>query len=564
MRSSRVSALLAVALALSACRGGGTLPQTAAPAIPDISDVTSAGATAGGIVNTKTWNVAAGKTVRVTKNLAVFASTSITISGTLVVPRGIAVAFFTPSFTLAQYASIGTAKNGKYAGPVDDFLSACHIDLQSDWEIGAGDALGVTSSTKQNANPKQPCTTRFGTSVRFDDGVKGGTDKKRPNGQNGGSLVIGTPDAIARSQALAKKDGHKTVKAFAPDVVEIDNPIQSGNGGDGKDDKTGTATADGYSFTGTNGGHAGSIEITTNKITGSFPSLIGGHGGNGGYLAAFFFSKPTSASQQGYILNGSIAHPDGFDITLVQGAGGGGGSIFIKAKSWPKSSVWQPGNGGNPSQWTGAEIGVGSYSGCENCILAGQGLHGLGAGVGNGTSNGGSAEIDLASVGKKGVGDRNDKPRAANGAYQPMQAEGGYGGAWTTGDFNTGVPGGNGGDLTIVPPKHIAISSLKQFGLSIHVSQYGNGNAGVYWCPDVYGATGAGYNGGNGGHLYDNGLIDYITIATFGSSTSSKALSNSFNGGNGSGGQPPGSGGKGGSDDEGDVIGSDGLTGKPC
>lgn len=559
MSPLRVYTFAVAAIVLCSCRGGGALPPTFAP-IGETPDATSAGATAGGIVNTKNWNVASGKTVKVTKNLAVFASTSITISGTLVVPRGVQVAFFTPSFTNA--GTITTVKNAKYAGPVDDLLSACHVNLQSGsrWEIGAGDAVGFTSSTKQNANSKQPCTLIFTAGPFLDAGATGGSDKKRPNGQNGGSIVIGTTDAVARTQALAKKDGHKTLKAYPPDVVQIDSTLQSASGGNGKDDKTGTATADGYSFAGTNGGHGGTIEITTTKIAGSQPQLTAGTGGNGGQMATAFFS---AASEYGtYKLNGTAAHPNGYDITFVQGAGGGGGSIVIKAKSWPKSSVSRPGNGGNPSIFFGMKYGSGYYDGCENCILAGSGFGGLGAAPGSGTSNGGSAEIDLASVGKKGSGDRNDKPIAANGAYAHITAEGGYGGSWTQGYANTGVTGGNGGDFTVVPPKHVAIASLKQFGLSITIGQYGNGDSGFYACPDTPPASGAGYNGGNGGHLYDSGLMEFITILSNGSSSS--APSSSFNGGNGSGGNPPGTGGKGGENDEGEAIGSDGNNGNAC
>lgn len=562
MNSLRVYAFSAIAILLAACHGGGTLPQLPASGLTRAPDATPAGASAGGVVNAKTWTVAAGKTVKVTKNLAVFASTSITISGTLVVPRGIQVAFFTPSFTLN--GSVGTVNNAKYLGPVDDFVSACHIVQSGGWNVGPGDDIGITSSTKQNANPKQPCTAVLSGGFFMSDGAQGGTDKNRPNGQNGGSIVIGTSDAIARTQALAKKDGHKTSRAYAPDVVEVDTTLRSANGGNGKDDKTGTATADGYSFTGTNGGLAGSIEITSGKITGKDPQLVAGNGGSGGALAASFWSGVGGSSSSGYPLNGTAAHPNGYDITLVQGAGGGGGSIFIKAKSWPKSSLWQPGSGGSVSTFSGAEIGVGYYDVCQNCILAGFGLHGLSAAPGSGTSTGGSAELVLAGIGKKGTGDRNDAhSRPVNGSYAAYRVEGGWGGNWSQGAFNTGAAGGNGGDFTVVPPPHIAITSLKQFGLSITIDRFGNGGPGTYWCPDTPPATGAGFKGGNGGHLYDNGLIDYITVLTYGSSTSSKDLSNSFNGGNGSDGNPPAAGGAGGSSDEG-AVGQAGKTGNPC
>jgi hypothetical protein len=109
-------------------------------------------------------------------------------------------------------------------------------------------------------------------------------------------------------------------------------------------------------------------------------------------------------------------------------------------------------------------------------------------------------------------------------------------------------------------PKHIAITSLKQFGLSFRIFQFGNGAAGTYWCPDVPPATSAGYAGGNGGDLHDNALMRFITVEPIGSSTQSS----SFNGGNGSNGNPPAAGGKGGFNDEGDAVGVDGTAGNQC
>jgi hypothetical protein len=421
MASTRIYSVAACVIVLGGCHGGGALPGIPAPA-PPAALRSPAGSTAGGIVNTTTWKVAAGKTVKVSKNLAVFASTSVTIAGTLIVPRGVQVAFFTPSFTIAQpNGRITTAKNGKYAGPVDDFVSACQIDIQtqngSPWEAGAGDDLGFTSNTKQNADPKHPCTVIVGGIIALDPGAKGGTDKKRPNGQDGGSIVIGTKAAIALTQALAKRDGHKNLAAYAPDVVEVDAALRGATGGDGKDDRNGSSTGTGVTFTGTNAGIGGGVQITGGSIAGSAPDLYGGNGGNGGTLAAGFW--PTGVTSNP--LDGTLASPNGKTLTIEQGAGGGGGSILVDAKKTPSTSVWQPGNGGNPSTFYGIQYSGSSYYGlCTNCIYAGSGYAGLND-TANGTSNGGDAELDLASVGKKGVGDRNDRAnRPVNGTYGPQ------------------------------------------------------------------------------------------------------------------------------------------------
>jgi hypothetical protein len=529
--------------------------------VPAATEVTPA-ATVGGIIKTTQWGVASGKTVTVTKKLAVFASTSVTIAGTLVVPRGMQVAFFTPSFTVAPGGHITTAKNKQWAGPVDDLVSACQIDIPpqsgTPWEAGAGDDLGFTSSQKQNADPKHPCTVVVGAAIAMDPAAKGGTDKNRPNGQDGGSIVIGTKAAITLTQALAKHDGQPR-NAYAPDVVEVDSALRGATGGDGKDDKSGSSTAAGVTFTGTNGGIGGGVQITSGSITGSAPNLDGGNGGSGGALAALFWHT-------GYVTNpldGTPASPNGRTITIVQGAGGGGGSILVDAKKVPSTSSWRPGNGGNPSVFYGITYtGSSQFGICSNCIYAGSGYAGLNDNL-NGVSNGGDAELDLASVGKKGVGDRNDASyRPVNGTYGAQIAvTGGYGGQYTTGAVNTGEPGGNGADFTILAPKHVAISSLKQFGLSFRIYRFGNGGAAVYWCPDTPPATGAGFKGGNGGDLHDNALMRYITITPY---DSSSTASSSFDGGNGSNGNPPAAGGKGGFNDEGEAVGQDGIAGNGC
>jgi hypothetical protein len=93
---------------------------------------------------------------------------------------------------------------------------------------------------------------------------------------------------------------------------------------------------------------------------------------------------------------------------------------------------------------------------------------------------------------------------------------------------------GDGGSLTIVPPPHVAISSLKQFKLKIAAQGFGNGAASGGDC-NIGGAHAPGPNGGNGGDLHDNGLIDFIKIIH-----DATHKSTSFNAGDGASGNPPG------------------------
>ena len=107
--------------------------------------------------------MASGQTVTVASDTAVFAGAAVTIAGTMQVPRGVSVAFFTPSFAIASTGSIVPLMNKRCPGRTHDVVSACQIDVANLWEVGAGGSLGITSSVKRNANPKHPCTVMFAT-----------------------------------------------------------------------------------------------------------------------------------------------------------------------------------------------------------------------------------------------------------------------------------------------------------------------------------------------------------------------------------------------------------------
>jgi len=548
------SACFGLALLAAGCSNGSGTGAFAPQAPRTGSDRTAFGpAIVGGIVNTKTFTVPAGHSVTVTRNLAVFASTAVTIAGTISVPRGVSVAFFTPTFTIASSGSIVPLTNKNYPGPTHDLVSACQIDVANLWEVGAGDSLGITSSVKQNANPKHPCNVVFAlrnvsgnnSSIVLDPGVVGGTDPSRNIGQNGGWIVIGSPQAISVTQALAKQDGHATLRAFAPDVVTIDSPLTAANGGKGRSDDLGTAIGGGWNFSPWAGGIGGSVQISAGSIGGTSPKIAAGNGGNGGDLAAGFGTYP-------YQLDGTATSANALSATLSMGSGGGGGGIFIVAKT-PKSITERAGDGGNPS------VIFGTLGGYE--FQAGDAWPQTGVPSNaplSGTGNGGSITVDLALPGSKGPHGNNKPSKPKNGTYSyPMYFDHGWGRAWINTAASpppgTVAQGGKGGSITFVPPPHITIDKLRSYNLRIVVFQFGNGGSSELTCGAV--PPVAGVNGGNAGSMHDNGLFQYV---------SNSGLAWGFLGGQGSPGTPPGSGGAGGKNDEGTMLGAPGLTGATC
>ncbi len=541
------SVCFGIASLAAGCSGGSHTGAFTPQAIRNGSDRTVVTpAKLGGIVNTKTFSVAPGQTVTVASDLAVFASTAVTIAGTMQVPRGVSVAFFTPSFTIASTGSIVPLTNKHYPGPTHDIVSACQIDVANLWEVGAGDSLGITSSVKRNANPKYPCTVVFATrsesdnhsSLVMDPGVPGGSDPHRYIGQDGGWIVIGSPQAISVTQALAKKDGHPTLRAFAPDIVTIDSLLAAGNGGKGRADDLGSGGGGGYSFNPSAGGIGGSVQISAGSIGGNLPHIAAGNGGSGGDLGFGFDDFP-------YPLDGTQESADAISATLSMASGGGGGGIFIVAKT-PKSIWERAGDGGSPST-----------IGTDGTFAAGDGWpqFALPANASlSGSSVGGSLTLELALPGLKGPHGNNKPNKPKNGKYPLMQFDGGWGSAWINAAVlpapppGTSAQGGKGGSFTVVPPPHIESDKLKGYGISITVFNFGKGGDSVLVC----GASVPGLNGGDAGTLHDNGLFQYLTGKPFGFG---------FIGGQGSNGTPPGSGGAAGKNDEGETIGTPGLPG---
>ena len=62
-----------------------------------------------------------------------------TIAGAMNIPRGVSVAFFTPSFTIVlRRALLFLLINKNYPGPTHVIIGARQIDVANLWEVGAG------------------------------------------------------------------------------------------------------------------------------------------------------------------------------------------------------------------------------------------------------------------------------------------------------------------------------------------------------------------------------------------------------------------------------------------
>lgn len=545
----RAAVAAGLATALASCGGGRTvvpLPQSPqGPYDRSVSHVVSPAV--GGIMNVKTFTVPAGQTVIVTKDLAVFASSSVTIAGELQVPAGISVAFFTPAFTIKGPGGfIYAAANTKYDGHVDDVVSACQVSVQNStqWQVGGSDNLALTASGKSTS--KHPCTVTFGSNKNtvgkqtlvMEAGAAGGSYPHRYVGGNGGWIEIGSPEAIAYTETLAKHDGHTGTKVYAFASVVLNSQIAGGNGGNGRNDTEGTQSGSDWNFTAYSGGIGGSVQIAGGKISGKVPRIVAGNGGNGGVAGQSFY-----VYGEPYPLDGTADEPNGLSSTIVMGSGGGGGGIFITSKT-PSNVREQAGSGGNPS----SVMLPGPGSGCCSVVPMSPIT---------GTGNGGSLTLYLAAPGVHGP-HGNNKPKAPkNGKYSLMKFSGGAGTAWINNNYagpGASAQGGTGGSLILEPPPHVAIASLGSYGLKIQVTNFGNGGSSMSNCLGAPPSP-AGLNGGNAGALHDNGLAPYLST-----------IYNEwgFNGGNASDGTPPGTGGKAGSNDEGDLLGMAGQDGVAC
>ncbi|MBV8332241.1 MAG: hypothetical protein JO192_05850, partial [Candidatus Eremiobacteraeota bacterium] len=159
MRAALVCFCCGVAAFASACS------QQSASSLPP--KLTENGASAiphklGGVKRVKKFYVLDGLTEKVTHDLTVFATEGVDIAGTLEVPQGTRVAFYTPSYdqsgTIAYAGQSVPAKT-----PVTDIISACTLIVHggAGLTVPPGDSLALAAS--KGASHK--CTTELSGNV---------------------------------------------------------------------------------------------------------------------------------------------------------------------------------------------------------------------------------------------------------------------------------------------------------------------------------------------------------------------------------------------------------------
>jgi hypothetical protein len=511
-----LSALLLL-LALADCSGASVAPSTpldAANATTRIPRLPGADKTVGGVINSDNWSVPAGTTVTVeARGLTVFAKRNITIDGTLIIDPGTTVVFFGRSFSIDGRIEPNPASNGsaRTAGkPANDVISACTIRFgnlndspgYAQLILPPGDSLFISANAASN------CQLRTYTGLALDNGRSGNLAlAKFRDGENGGNLEIGTPAAISMTERAAR-EAQKVVKAYAADYVLIVFRIFGAPGGPGASDNTGALSANTRSFKPSNGGRGGSVVIKTKVADTTMPLAALVTGGNGGDAGAAY---PAAS------LDGTVDQPNAVNLSLVQGTGGDGGSVSIKAETIASGIGVQGGNGGAPSS------------------VSAVGGNGYGNDVPNGPiGQGGSITLSLGKAGKAGTGTVN----GTDGVFPAMNFSGGAG-ATAACCF----AGGLGGTFTVTRPPRIP---PLPGGVTITLDAFGTGGFGASACGMPA------FAGGNGGNLNDLGK-DNVTL-----------LDGSFDGGDGGNGTPPAAGGRGGKNDVGTPIGSSGMSGFKC
>jgi hypothetical protein len=520
MRDPAPRTLRAILLivALEGCSGASVAPSPP----PDATNATtrnpqlhSADKAVGGVINSDNWNVPKGTTMTVeARGLTVFAKRNIAIDGTLIIAPGTKVAFFGKSFSidgriepsLGSSGSVRTARK-----PVNDVISACAIRVgnlsdspgYAQLIFPAGDNLFISANAASN------CQLETYTGMALDNGRSGNLALAGSrDGENGGNLEIGTPAAIAMTKRAAR-EAQKVVQAYAAGYVLVVFRIFGAPGGPGATDNTGAFSANSWLFKPSSGGRGGNVVIQTKVADTSALSGALITGGNGGDAGAAYPSVP---------LDGTVDQPNAANLSLVQGSGGDGGSVSIKAETIASAIFTQGGNGGAPS-------GVSAVGG-----------NGYGNDVPNGPiGQGGSIALSLGKAGKAGKGNVN----GTDGSFAAMNFSGGAGGTPAC-----CFAGGLGGTFTVTRPPNIPPLPT---GVTITLDAFGTGG---------FGASGCGtpaFPGGNGGNLNDLGKENVSLV------------DGSFDGGDGGSGTPPAAGGQGGKNvDLGTQIGSNGASGSSC
>lgn len=305
---------------------------------------------------------------------------------------------------------------------------------------------------------------------------------------------------IGTNKAVTAARNGGNPDASAPATVELTGLIDAGLGGGGFTDQKGVTDALQVTLKGSNGGAGGSVNIVATSAITGQGAEI--RGGFGGVGGACVATVPAATQPR----------QTGLNCVATLGDGGRGGSVNLSAKTVAGVTV-QPGQGGDEGR----------------CVLDG-------ANGGPGGGNGGSTTVTLGNTGTAGTSNVASVPPPAFGTVSITLG----GGDGTNSDDNR-YPGGKGGDITVKNP-----SGKKNYTLYLMYSAGGDG-FGMCGAPPYS----AGSKGGDGG-----------TVMTAGLPYSLK--SGGFGGGKGGAGSPAGTGGSAGKDENGKLLGKNGVDGQSC
>lgn len=484
--------LMLGAALLAGCGGGRTVGE-------------SGGSGFGGVVETTRFEIAAGETRTVSRDLVVKASEDIVIAGTLRIEPGVDVLLYAQgALTIDGRIEAAPARGGVSRRRQSGGDGPKLVMGSNRTDLGEGGFVSAETDVFVFAAGSRARITLRGYCSAND--APDATGRGEP-GQDGNDMEIGTDRTVAEM-------GRRGLEAFRPVSVTLaytgsDSPlVRAAHGGDGFHDDTGIRTGRDVALEGTPGGAGGSVSIAAETIELQGGSLLAGQGGAGGRAGA-----PAGVRAQDAVGLGEA----GGRVVARGGSGGAGGSVFLTGTVTGSGTQARPGYGGHAGAVTAA------------------------SGNGGPGGDGGAMTITLGRGGLKGTGERNYPP-AEDGKPAVVTIQGGGHG----GDSEEPErPGGQGAQVAMTTPEPVspaldAASRIADFG------DGGDGFNGCFMKPMRNGTV-----GGKGG-----------TITT--PSGEAIRLESGLNGGDGGDGMPlQGERGFGGVINAG-KQGQDGVRGGPC
>ncbi|MGC4045269.1 MAG: hypothetical protein QM758_15870 [Armatimonas sp.] len=486
-----------------------------------------------GVLNVTDFSLPAGQTRSVTGDLIINATGAINIAGDLVLSPGVNVSLYANGpITVTGGFEPAPDRSRSKAISRDTPETPQHFIMWGD-DIRIDKNVFLRTTLEKNmsfylANRTGEHSVTIAADLLAGAGDDG-TDAAK-DGKPGGGIYIGTDEAFA---AIRKDKNDPGAHVFMPQKVVISGKVTAGAGGKGMKDEIGIGQGVAGStvvFNGGNGGAGGTISVRSSaNITLTGSALQGGNGGEGGDSG---IARSVGHNAK---TNGTGRGAQGQSEHIASGNGGDAGSVLLVANSILNNGG-QPGASGTPG-----------YAGLPGSILSTPGNGGPGG-------KGGNTEILVGNPGKAGQG--ADKPANLSGLKLALVSLGvsGYGSGNGGASDSSSSTGGAGGDVVMTFRDGTPLNEIPYYGTSfkplITIENSCNGGKGYDGCTTSPATMGT--NGGAGSKLTLKGSTLEIIVIT------------SDNGGDAGAGAPPGMHGAAGTNDAGNVIGTDGGDASSC